>query len=336
MLDRWKAVREREPANFIYAVRTTGVFCRPGCASRLPRRDHVQFFESAAQARLAGFRACKRCNPEQAMSESENAIVQAARQIADSAELPTVGKLAARAGLSESRFQRLFKQVVGVTPKAYMLAQRDKRTRDGLAQGDSVTATVFSAGFNSSSRFYADAKRALGMKPASWRDGGAGERIGVGTAACSLGRVLVAATDRGLCAIQLGDSDTALRRELKRRLPRAKFANAPGLAATLREVVAFIDQPARGLSLPLDIRGTAFQCRVWDELRRIPPGETRTYTQVAKRVGKPKAVRAVANACANNFLAVAIPCHRVKREDGGQGGYRWGMERKEKLQRKER
>lgn len=335
MPDRWKALRERRPADFIYAVRTTGVFCKPGCASRLPRRDNVRFFKSAAQARLAGFRPCKRCKPENAMTAAELTVIKVARAIADSPEPPTVRALAVQAGLSESRFQRLFKQVVGVSPKAYMIAQRDQRTRAELEGAESVTASALSAGFNSSSRFYERAGRALGMKPAAWRDGGRGETIRVATAACSLGRVLVGATVRGLCAIQLGDSDAGLRRELQRRLPKAELRQDRGLNAMLREVVSFIDQPWRGLKLPLDIRGTAFQCRVWAELQCIPAGQTRTYSEVAKQIGKPKAVRAVANACATNLLAVAIPCHRVKRTDGSQGGYRWGVERKTKLQQRE-
>jgi AraC family transcriptional regulator, regulatory protein of adaptative response / methylated-DNA-[protein]-cysteine methyltransferase len=333
MQDRWKTVQARAPGNFIYAVRATGVFCRPGCASRLPRRDNVVFFDSAARARLAGFRPCKRCKPENNMPATQSAIIKAARAADGGA---TVSELAAIAGLSVSRFQRAFKQVLGVTPKAYTDTQRNERTRSNLAGGASVTASAFASGFNSSSRFYENTRRALGMKPAMWRAGAPGERIRVGTAACALGRVLVATTDIGLCAIQLGDDDIELTAELQRRLPKAELATDSSLAATLEQVVAFIDRPVRGLDLPLDVRGTAFQCRVWAELRRIPAGQTRTYTEVAARVGKPKAVRAVANACANNLLAVVIPCHRVKRADGSQGGYRWGIERKEKLQKFER
>ena len=333
MPDRWKIVKDREPGDFIYAVRTTGVFCKPGCASRLPRRDNVAFFDSAAHARLAGFRPCKRCKPENRMTTTQVAIIEAARAMDGGA---TVGDLAARAGLSVSRFQRAFKQVVGVTPKAYADSRRNERTRRELSGTASVTASALAAGFNSSTRFYENAKQALGMKPATWRDGAPGEQLRIGTAACSLGRVLVAATERGLCAIQLGDDDATLTRELQRRLPRAKLVADAKFAATVRKVVAFIDQPSRGLDLPLDIRGTAFQCRVWAELQRIPAGQTRTYTEVATQVGKPKAVRAVANACANNLLAVVIPCHRVKRGDGSQGGYRWGIKRKQALQDSER
>jgi AraC family transcriptional regulator, regulatory protein of adaptative response / methylated-DNA-[protein]-cysteine methyltransferase len=336
MLDQWKIVNERRPGEFIYAVRTTGVFCKPGCASRLPNRGNVDFFDSAARARLAGYRPCKRCKPETAMTATQTAIVEAARTIADSTEPPSVSELSARAGFSASRFQRLFKQVVGVTPKAYADSHRNERARRELSGGASVTRSAFAAGFNSSTRFYENAKRALGMKPAAWRAGAPGERIMVGTAACSLGRVLVAATERGLCAIQLGDDDADLTCELQRRLPCAELVEDAKFAATVRKVVAFIDEPSSRLDLPLDVRGTAFQCRVWEELRRIPAGETRTYTEVAERVGKPKAVRAVANACATNLLAVVIPCHRVKRTDGSQGGYRWGIERKEKLQGAER
>jgi AraC family transcriptional regulator, regulatory protein of adaptative response / methylated-DNA-[protein]-cysteine methyltransferase len=336
MLDQWEAVRERRPASFVYAVRTTGVFCKPGCASRLPSRDNVDFFESAARARLAGYRPCKRCKPESAMTATQTAIVDAARAMAGSAEPLSVTALARGAGLSDSRFQRLFKQIVGVTPKAYADTRRNERTRRELSGSASVTQSALAAGFNSSTRFYENAKQALGMKPATWRDGAPGERIKVGTAACSLGRVLVGATERGLCAIQLGDDDGKLTRELQRRLPRAALVADAKFAATVRKVVAFIDKPSSGLDLPLDVRGTAFQCRVWEELRRIPVGETRTYTEVARRVGKPKAVRAVANACATNLLAVVIPCHRVKRADGSQGGYRWGVKRKQQLQDKER
>lgn len=330
---RWQTVQQRTPGDFLYAVRTTGVFCKPGCASRLPRRDNVEFFDTTQAARKAGYRPCKRCRPE---AEVHPEVTCACRLIEKSESLPTAAELALASNLSESAFQRLFKRVTGVTPKAYIDAVRNRRAKVLLASGSSVTAATYASGFESSSRFFAKTGKALGMTPGRYRAGAPGTRIVYGVAPCRLGRVLVAATGRGICSITLGDTERELTALLKEEFHQATLKRDAAFADVVREVAAFVDAPRLVFDLPLDIRGTVFQRRIWEELRIIPPGKTRTYTQVAQAVGKPKAVRAVASACAANKLAVAIPCHRVKRSDGGQGGYRWGLERKNLLQKTER
>ncbi|MCA8910456.1 MAG: bifunctional DNA-binding transcriptional regulator/O6-methylguanine-DNA methyltransferase Ada [Planctomycetes bacterium] len=327
---RWAVVEARTPVpSLYYAVRTTGVFCRAGCPSRLPRRENVEFFDSPDAARAAGFRPCKRCRPE---TEAHPEIVNACRSIERAETPPGTNELASDAGLSVSAFQRLFKRVTGLTPKGYADAVRDGRVRGLLGDGASVTATAYASGFESSSRFFAKSGESLGMTPGLYRKGAPGMRIRYGTAPCRLGRVLVAATERGICSITLGDSDGELAALLKEEFHQADLRHDDDFAEIVSQVAAFVDAPAQALQLPVDIQGTAFQRRVWEELRRIPPGETRTYTELASAIGKPKAVRAVASACAANKLAVAIPCHRVKRNDGAQGGYRWGIERKQQLQ----
>ena len=334
---RWEAVRRRDRAAdgaFWYSVRTTGVYCRPSCAARLPRRENVAFHATPAAAEKAGFRPCKRCRPtEAALAEGQaQAVAQACRLIERSDEMPTLAALARHAGMSRFHFHRVFKAVTGVTPKAFADAHRARRVRAALAGKSSVTAAIYDAGFNSSGRFYAASPALLGMTPKDFRAGGAGAEIRFAVGQCSLGSILVAATRKGICAISLGDDADALLRDLQDRFPKARLIGGDrAFERTVARVVGFIEAPARGLDLPLDVRGTAFQQKVWQALRKIPPGTTATYSEIAKRIGRPKAVRAVGQACANNAIAVAIPCHRVVRTDGSLSGYRWGLARKRAL-----
>jgi AraC family transcriptional regulator of adaptative response/methylated-DNA-[protein]-cysteine methyltransferase len=339
---RWAAVQRRDPAadgQFFYSVRTTGVYCRPSCAARPARRENVAFHADPAAAEAAGFRACKRCRPNGPSRAEERAaaIADACRLIDAAEELPDLDTLAAAAGMSRFHFHRVFKSVTGVTPKDYAAARRSERVRGALAAGANVTTAIYDAGYNANSRFYAEASARLGMRPSAYRDGGRGAVVRFAVGDCSLGAVLVAATDKGVCAILLGDDPDALVRDLQDRFPKAELIGAdPSFEATVAQVVGLIDSPDRGLELPLDIRGTAFQQQVWDALRRIPAGRTMSYAEVAAAVGRPGAVRAVAQACASNALAVAIPCHRVVRSDGSLSGYRWGVERKRELLARER
>ncbi|WP_313705529.1 bifunctional DNA-binding transcriptional regulator/O6-methylguanine-DNA methyltransferase Ada [Massilia sp.] len=334
---RWAAVQGRERAAdgvFYYSVRTTGVYCRPSCAARPARRENVAFHASREAAESAGFRPCLRCRPDlPPLAERQaQAVAAACRLIATSAEEPGLDALAAAAGMSRFHFHRLFRQHAGVTPKAYAAAQRAARVRDGLAQGAPVTDALYAAGFNSSSRFYAGAEAMLGMAPARFRKGGTGEEIRFAVGACSLGAILVAATGQGICAILMGDDPERLVRDLQDRFPTARLLGGDAEFETLvAQVVGFVEAPRIGPDLPLDVRGTAFQRRVWEALRAIPAGETVSYTELARRIGAPAAVRAVAGACAANPVAVAIPCHRVVRNDGALSGYRWGIERKAAL-----
>ncbi len=341
---RWEAVRRRDPTadeHFVYSVKTTGVYCRPSCAARSARRENIVFHLTAADAERAGFRPCKRCRPDlPPRAEREAALVaEACRAIESAEEAPQLAELAAQAGVSPYHFHRTFKRVAGVTPKAYAAAYRQRRVQDSLHAGSGVTDAIYAAGFNSSGRFYETAPEMLGMAPSAYRNGGQGEVVWHAVDRCSLGCVLVAATELGVCAIMLGDDPAALVADLKARFPKARLAEPdPGLADWVAAVVRFVDDPARaeGLGLPLDIRGTAFQRRVWEALREIPAGKTASYAEVAARLGSPRAVRAVAGACAANTLAVAIPCHRVVAADGGLAGYRWGVERKRRLLERER
>jgi AraC family transcriptional regulator of adaptative response/methylated-DNA-[protein]-cysteine methyltransferase len=324
----------RADAAFFYAVKTTGVYCRPSCAARPPRPENVSFFVTGAEAQAAGYRPCKRCKPDQPpRAEREaDAVASACRIIESAEEPPALAALAAAAGLSPFHFHRMFKAVTGVTPKAYAAQHRDTRVKTALRTGSSVTEAIYDAGYNSSGRFYAGATSRLGMGAKVFRAGGAGEVICSALAPCAFGFVLVAATQKGICAISLGTSSQSLEAELRARFPKADFQTpAPEFAATVKRIAAFVDAPGQGLSLPLDIRGTAFQQRVWAELVKIPPGQTATYTQIAARIGAPKSVRAVGSACAANPLAVAIPCHRALRKGGALAGYRWGLEAKRKL-----
>jgi len=345
---RWNAVTARDAraeGAFLYAVRTTGVYCRPTCHSRLPRRENVAFFDAPAAAEGAGFRACKRCAPNvtgaaPAEAAAAEAVARACRLIEASAEPPSLEELAAAVSLSRFHFHRLFKQATGVTPKQYATAHRLRRLRDGLQggvrSGASVTDAIYDAGFGASSRAYAAAPEALGMTPGTLRDGAASVVIHYAVGQCSLGWAIVAATERGVCAIELGDSPDDLLARLRARFPKAHLsAGDAAFAGTVRQVVALLETPERGLNLPLDIQGTAFQRRVWDALRQIPSGRTASYASIAARIGQPSATRVVAQACAANTLAVAIPCHRVVRGDGELGGYRWGVTRKRVLLERE-
>lgn len=340
--ERWTAVQERDAAAdgaFVYSVATTGVYCRPSCASRPARRENVAFHADPAAAEAAGFRPCKRCRPN-GPSPAEaraSAIAKACRLIDTAEELPDLDQLAAAAGLSRFHFHRVFKQVTGVTPKEYAAARRGERVRAALADGASVTAAIYEAGYNTNSRFYAEATGRLGMRPSAYRDGGRDAAIRFAVGQCSLGAILVAATDKGVCAILLGDDPDELVRDLQDRFPRAELIGAdPSFETMVARVVGLVDAPTTPADLPLDIRGTAFQQQVWDALRRIPPGRTMSYAEIAAAIGRPSAVRAVAQACASNAIAVAIPCHRVVRSDGNLSGYRWGVERKRELLERER
>ena len=335
--ERWAAVQGRDPGaedEFFYSVATTGVYCRPNCPSRRPRREHVRFHASREEAESAGFRACRRCRPHEPSpgERRAEAVAAACRLIEAAEEMPALDALAAAAGMSPSHFHRVFKAATGCTPRAYAAARRANRTRAALRGSGTVTDAVYDAGFNSGGRFYAVSREILGMAPATYRRGGAGETIRFAVGACSLGAVLVAATAKGVCAIGLGDDPDVLVHDLEDRFPRAELVGGdPEFESLVARAIGFVEAPALGLDLPLDIRGTTFQQRVWRALQAIPPGETATYAEIADRISSPKAARAVARACAANPLAVAIPCHRVVRSDGALSGYRWGVERKRAL-----
>lgn len=335
---RWAAIVARDRAMdgvFYYSVRTTGVYCRPSCAARRPNPKNVRFHDTPADAERAGFRPCRRCKPGSAAAGAGHAarIAEACRAI-EAADAPLrLSDLAARAGLSPWHFHRLFKAATGVTPRDYAAAQRAARVRRELADaGKTVTAAIFDAGYNSGGHFYAAADGMLGMTPTEYRAGGARTTIYFAVGECSLGSILVARSAKGVCAISLGDDPEVLVRDLQDRFPRAALVGGDrGFERVVATVIGFVENPARGLDLPLDVRGTAFQQRVWQALREIPVGATVSYSDVAARIGAPQAVRAVARACGANPLAVAIPCHRVVRTDGSRSGYRWGIERKQAL-----
>ena len=334
---RWEALVHRDQradGAFVYGVLTTGVYCRPTCPSKMPNRDNVRFFETSEDAERAGLRPCKRCSPDSFNGEQAHieAILQVCRLIEESGELPSLAELANAVGLSPSHFHRVFKRTIGVTPKQYAMAKRLDRVRAGLTTGSTVTEAMYEAGFASSSRFYENSMQALGMKPSDYRRGGRGMDIRFAVAQSYLGAVLIAATPHGICAIDFGDNPRVLEERLRARFPEAEIkAGDVTFATWVEQVLAFLDVPGRGLDLPLDIQGTAFQRRVWMALRDIPAGSTASYADIADRIGHPKAARAVAQACASNPIAVAIPCHRVVRSDGELGGYRWGLERKRVL-----
>lgn len=338
---RWKALLHREQraeGAFLYAVKSTGVYCRPTCPSRLPKRDNVVFFTSSSAAEAAGFRPCKRCSPRDPSAREHHmkAIVQACKLIEESEEHPRLQNLAAAVGMSSSNFHRLFKEIVGVTPKDYAATVRMVRLRTGLTQGSSITQTIYDAGFSSTSRFYERSRGMLGMTPSRYKKGAPGLRIHLAVAASFLGWVLVAATDLGICSIDFGDTPESLIARLRLRFPKAELRqDDSGFADWLSRVAALIEAPAHGLDVPLDIQGTAFQQRVWKALQGIPPGSTKSYAEIAAQIGKPTAARAVGRACAANRLAVVIPCHRAVRSDGSLGGYRWGIERKQRLLERE-
>ena len=334
---RWAAVQRRDPAadgQFYYSVSSTGVYCRPSCAARPALRRNVAFHASCADAERAGFRPCLRCKPDQPplAERHAQAVAQACRLIDASEGAPKLDSLAQACGMSRFHFHRIFKQHTGITPQAYAAARKAGRLQHELARGGSVTEAMYAAGFNSSGRFYADAPARLGMTPGAARAGGAGEAIRFAIGACSLGAILVAATAKGICAILIGDDPDQLARDLQDRFPKAELRGAEAdFEATVARVVGLVEAPALGLDLPLDVRGTAFQQRVWQALREIPCGQTVSYGELAARLGLPAGARAIAGACAANPVAVAIPCHRVVRHDGALSGYRWGVERKREL-----
>jgi AraC family transcriptional regulator of adaptative response/methylated-DNA-[protein]-cysteine methyltransferase len=338
---RWAAVTARDAAadgTFFYSVRTTGVYCRPSCGARRPRPENVRFHATRQDAEQAGFRPCRRCRPDRpSLVEQHTATVtEACRLIETSARPPALEELAARAGLSPFHFHRVFKAVTGLTPRAYAAAHRGERVRRELGKAPTVTAAIYESGYSSNGRFYDETERLLGMTPTEFRAGGANAEIRFAVGECSLGSILVASSGRGVCAILMGDDPDALVRDLQDRFPRATLIGGDAAFEELvARVVGFVESPRIGLDLPLDVRGTAFQQRVWHALREIPAGSTASYREVAERIGSPRAVRAVAHACAANPLAVAIPCHRVVRSDGEVSGYRWGVERKRALLQRE-
>jgi AraC family transcriptional regulator of adaptative response/methylated-DNA-[protein]-cysteine methyltransferase len=333
----WVAVLDHDAGAdgaFLYGVMTTGVYCRPSCASRRPLRANVRFFADTDAAQAAGLRACKRCHPDEASLAERHAeaVARACALITASEELPNLDDLAAAAGLSRFHFHRVFKALTGLTPKAYGEAHRAARLRGELDEAASVTEAIYGAGFGSNGRFYAVSNHRLGMKPTAYRQGGAGAQIRFAVGQTSLGAILVAATDKGVCAIQFGDDPDALVRGLQDRFPKAELIGGDtDFEALVARVVGMVEGSADADDLPLDIQGTAFRERVWRALRDIPKGATASYADIAAAIGAPKAVRAVAQACAANPTAVAIPCHRVVRSDGALSGYRWGVERKRDL-----
>lgn len=338
----WAAVCQRDPAAetaFVYAVMSTGIYCRPTCASRRPRRDNARFFTTAAGATAAGFRPCKRCQPDQpTRAQRETALIaDCCRWLEEAEEPPPLAELAARAGLSPYHFHRLFKRIVGVTPHRYARGQRTQRFTQELRGGGTVTEALYQAGYNASSRCYEEAGQMLGMTPGRYQAGGEGLDIFYTVRPCSLGQVLVAATQRGICAVQFGDDGASLQTSLSRQFPRARLHEADQRFDNWVDgVLTLIETPGETVHLPLDIQGSAFQLKVWEALRRISSGSTASYGEIAERIGQCKAARAVARACASNPLAVLIPCHRVVRSDGATGGYRWGEARKQALLEREK
>jgi AraC family transcriptional regulator of adaptative response/methylated-DNA-[protein]-cysteine methyltransferase len=338
---RWEAVLRRDAqadGTFFYSVASTGVYCRPSCGSRVARPGNVQFHASVSAAEAAGFRPCKRCAPNQpALREQQAAkIAEVCRHIERAIDELCLAELARSTGMSPFHFHRVFRAVTGVTPKQYAAAHRGKAVRQKLGGSKTVTEAIYAAGYNSSGRFYGTSDQILGMKPTSFKAGGKGEEIQFAVGQTTLGAILVSRSERGICAILLGDDPDALIRELEDRFPRASLLGGDSSFEELvAKVVGLLEAPKLGHDLPLDIRGTAFQQRVWQALRELPAGSRASYSEIAERLGMPRAVRAVAGACAANALAVAIPCHRVVRSDGGLSGYRWGIDRKRALLERE-
>jgi AraC family transcriptional regulator of adaptative response/methylated-DNA-[protein]-cysteine methyltransferase len=335
---RWAAVIARDhraDGTFYYSVDTTGIYCRPSCGSRRANPKNVRFHRTMAEAERAGFRPCQRCKPDQPPLEQLHAakVAEICRVIEAADETPGLAALARQAGLSPYHFHRVFKAVTGVTPRAYSAAHRTNRVRHELdKRSKTVTQAIYDAGFNSGGRFYETSNQLLGMTPTDYRGGGADTEIHFAVGECSLGSILVARSPKGVCAILLGDDPDALARDLQDRFPRATLVGGdPAFEQVIAKVIGFVERPALGLDLPLDVRGTAFQQRVWQALREIPAGSTASYTEIAARIGAPNLARAVGQACGANPLAVAIPCHRVVRTDGSLSGYRWGVERKRQL-----
>jgi AraC family transcriptional regulator of adaptative response/methylated-DNA-[protein]-cysteine methyltransferase len=335
----WDTVlARRADAGFLYAVTTMGVYCRPGCPSPRPLRENVRFFPDPAEAEAAGFRACKRCDPKGDRARiAQQVVLDSCAYMETQDEIPSLDTLAARSGYSRFHFLRMFRDHTGLTPRRYAEGLRARRLHAALADGDRVVDAVAGAGFGSESRVYEKTASLLGMTPGAARRGGQGELIRTASADCPFGRLLVGATDKGVCFIGFAEPDQALMEDLRRRFPKARVTtDDPGLASTVRAVVDFLREPKQALDLPLDLRGTAFQQRVWRTLCRIPSGETRTYAQLAEMAGNPRAARAVARSCATNPVSLAVPCHRVVGSDGGMTGYRWGVSRKQALLDQER
>ncbi len=333
---QWTAIAGRLPdESFRFGVRTTGIFCRSGCPARTPDRRNIVPFRNSGEARAAGFRACKRCAPEDATADSATArLIERAATLLAADQPPRLTEVARHVGLSRFHFQRVFRRVLGVTPGEYLRARRDERLRARLRAGGSVTEAIHEAGFGSTSRVYGEP--VLGMTPSRVRSGGRGERIAFATAACSLGRVLVATSDRGVCAIELGDRDADAEAALAAHFPHAgRVRDDAALGAALAAVVALVDGETPPADLRLDVRGTAFQRRVWNALSAVGPGRTASYAALARSAGIPGAAQAAGAACAANRLAVAIPCHRAVRENGEPAGYRWGVARKRALLERE-
>ena len=337
--NKWQQVMARDArqdGRFVFAVRTTGVYCRPSCPSRRPRRESVEFFANPNQAERAGYRACLRCKPTEVSSQQQ--YVTRARQLLDNAEgVMTLSALSKRVGLSPFHLQRLFKRATGLSPREYQSARRMQHVKAGLRNGDDVTTAIYDAGFGSPSRLYEKAPQQLGMTPGEYRRGGSGTSITFAIAPTPLGRLLVAATERGLCAVRFGESATDLERDLRQEFHAAQLhRDDSAMKQYVEPLLAAIRGENTTIDLPLDVRATAFQMKVWEKLRQIPRGETRSYSDIAREIGEPAAVRAVARACASNPVALAVPCHRVVRSDGDLAGYRWGVERKKKLLERER
>lgn len=334
---RWARIIARDKTadgHLWYSVATTGVYCRPSCPSRTANPKNIQLHDSLASAKATGFRPCRRCNPDGPSIEADNEglVAKACRIIEESEEEPSLEDLASAVGRSPSYFHRIFKAATGITPKEYAAAHRATKVQQGLASGSTVTEAIYDAGFNSSGRFYEKSTDLLGMTPSQYRAGGANEDIKFAVGQTSLGAILVASTKKGVAAILLGDDPGELVRNLQDRFSKAHLIGADhDYEALVAQVVGFVEAPRIGLNLPLDVRGTAFQERVWKALQEVPVGATVSYAEIARRIGAPKSVRAVAGACAANKLAVAIPCHRVVRTDGALSGYAWGVERKRAL-----
>lgn len=339
--ERWQAVVARDRSTdgqFVLAVHTTGIFCRPGCPARTPKRENVTFFDTTADALRAGYRPCKRCKPTgESITEHQRQVVEAARRLIESSDSRlTLEHIAMSVGMSPWHLQRLFKAQTGLSPAQYQRSHRSNVLRETITAAPTVTHALHDAGYGSSSQFYATASEELGMTPSSYRAGGPGQRIRYGIVRTWLGSLLVAATDRGICSLQMGDSEDGMRERLREMFPKADFVDDdPAFTETLEAVVRLAEHPSDTPDLPLDARGTAFQHRVWNALRQIPGGSTRTYTEVAERIGAPAAVRAVARACADNPVPLLVPCHRVIGKNGTLTGYRYGLARKQALLERE-
>ena len=336
--NKWQQVMARDArqdGRFVFAVRTTGIYCRPSCPSRHPRRESVEFFPNPNEAERAGYRACLRCKPTEVSAQAR--YVTRARQLLDNAEgVVTLSALSKRVRLSPFHLQRLFKRATGLSPREYQSARRMQQVKAGLRNGDDVTTALYDAGYGSPSRLYEKAPQQLGMTPGEYRRGGAGASITFAIAPTRLGRMLVAATERGLCAVRFGENATDLERDLRQEFHAAEpHRDDAAMKHYIEPLAAAIRGEKTVIDLPLDVRATAFQMKVWEKLREIPRGETRSYGEIAREIGEPKAVRAVAHACASNPVAIAVPCHRVIRGDGDLAGYRWGVERKKKLLQQE-